>query len=123
MKEFKNENTYFYEYHTLGRVRMWGSWVLPIVSHLFGLAVHGQLIHLEPCTRSQVIGPPSVRMGHVLIGLFRPWGHTFRCRVVCAHKWPDVTTLAAGHVPFSGHVLVPISVLGAELCFALHLWQ
>lgn len=111
------------EYRTCGcrRVRVRGVWVLAIAGRLLGLALHGSLVHPQPRARSQVVGPPAVRMRHVLVVLLRPEGQPLRRRVVRAHKRPDVTALAASHVPFPGHVLVLVRVLGAELRLALHL--
>lgn len=105
----------------VGDVRMRGNRILAIVGHLLGLAVHGPFVHPQSSARSQVVGPPTFRMWHILVVLFGPSADTFRCRVVCAHKRPNVTSLPGGHIPLPGTVLIPFGVLGAELGLTLHL--
>lgn len=100
---------------------MWRSRILPIVGHLFGFAVHRCLVHLEPGAGPQVVCSPTIRVRHILVILFRSGAHSLRCRLVRAHKWPDVTALSGHDVPFSGPVLELFSVLRPELHIALHL--
>lgn len=104
-----------------GGVRMWGGRVSAVVGRLLGFAVHRRLVHPQPGARPQVVRAPAVRVRYVLVVLFRVRGHSLRCRVVRAHKRPDVAALPRCHVPFPRPVLELLPVLGRELCIALHL--
>lgn len=105
----------------VGDVRMRGNRILAIVGHLLGLAVHGPFVHPQSSARSQVVRPPTFWMWHILVVLFGPSADTFRCRVICAHERPNVTSLPGGYIPLPGTVLIPFGVLGAELGLTLHL--